>query len=254
MNDGTSVGGPNESFETTYWGDLLKARTQDEGRRTAVLNELLQRYWKPVYCYLRRKGLNNEDAKDLTQGFFHEIVLGRRLIEQADPSKGRFRTFLLTALDRYVTSMHRAATARKRMPQAGIVHIEDFDSGVYMEATREAAPDDAFNYAWAVELLNGALSELESECTSDGMLTHWRVFQARVLRPTLENTVAPPLSVVCAECGISDETKASNMIITAKRRFQALLRRRVRLLVGGKESIDEEIRDLMRIFSGPRAG
>ena len=109
------MGGNRGSFETTRWTQIQAAKTHDLEHRRESVNTLLTRYWKPVYCYLRRKGYNNADAKDLTQGFFHEIVLGRELLQRADQTKGRFRTFLLTALDRYATSVHRKDTAKKHV-------------------------------------------------------------------------------------------------------------------------------------------
>ncbi len=109
--DRTELGGQGGAFETTHWTEILSARTLDENRRKATMDKLLGRYWKPVYCYLRRKGRDNETAKDLTQGFFQEVVLGRDLVQKAESQKGRFRTFLLTALDHYVTSVDRAETA-----------------------------------------------------------------------------------------------------------------------------------------------
>lgn len=69
-------------FPTTRWTDVFLARSGDDSRQRAALEHLLARYWKPVYCYLRCKGYDTEAAKDLTQGFFHEVVLGRHLIQR----------------------------------------------------------------------------------------------------------------------------------------------------------------------------
>jgi len=77
-NDRTDMGGIGESFLTTHWS-LIEAVKKDRDKDKALIGLLLERYWKPVYCYLRRKGQGNEEAKDLTQAFFHEIVLNRHL-------------------------------------------------------------------------------------------------------------------------------------------------------------------------------
>ena len=74
-----------------------------------------------MYCYLRRKNYDNERAKDLTQGFFHEVVLNRALIERADQAKGRFRSFLLHALNEYLIDEQRKETAQKRIPKDKLV-------------------------------------------------------------------------------------------------------------------------------------
>lgn len=111
FDEHTSIGGDRRTFETTHWSIVEKIKSDDASCNKALVEELLGRYWKPVYCYLRQKGYNNEQAKDLTQGFFQEVVLGRKLVQQANHSKGRFRTFLLTALNRYLTSEYRKQTA-----------------------------------------------------------------------------------------------------------------------------------------------
>ena len=104
----TEMGGQRASFRTTHWSQILSVHTQDEVRQRTVLNELARDYWKPVYCYLRHKGYDNETAKDLVQGFFADVVFDRRLVQRAEPRKGRFRTLLLAALDRYVIDEARS--------------------------------------------------------------------------------------------------------------------------------------------------
>ena len=98
----TSMDAGESRFHTTHWSVILAARTEDEDQRKEIVSEITIKYWRPVYCYLRRKGFHDADAKDLTQGFFCEIVLDRELIQHADQTKGRFRTLLLTALERYL--------------------------------------------------------------------------------------------------------------------------------------------------------
>ncbi|MBL7189541.1 MAG: sigma-70 family RNA polymerase sigma factor [Phycisphaerae bacterium] len=124
--DQTSIGGAGGVFLTTHWSLIEKAQTNEEGNR-ALIGLLLNKYWKPVYCYLRRKGYDNEQAKDLTQGFFHEVVLGRGLIQKADQSKGRFRSYLLLALNRYIINVREEETARKRIPPDRLVSLDLID-------------------------------------------------------------------------------------------------------------------------------
>ncbi len=78
----TDMGGTGEAFLTTHWSVIENIGSSDEDRSRALIGSLLSKYWKPVYCYLRRKGHDNEQAKDLTQAFFHEVVLGRNLGHQ----------------------------------------------------------------------------------------------------------------------------------------------------------------------------
>ena len=90
----TKIGGVAGAFFTTHWS-LIDQVGSDDHQDQALIGLLINKYWKPVYCYLRRQGHNNEQAKDLTQGFFYQVVLGRDLFNKADETRGRFRTFRL---------------------------------------------------------------------------------------------------------------------------------------------------------------
>jgi DNA-directed RNA polymerase specialized sigma24 family protein len=238
-SDQTSIGGMRESFQTTDWAHL----------HGLCANDLVSRYWKPVYCYLRTKGCDNEKAKDLTQGFFHEIVIGRELAAQADRAKGKFRTFLLTALNRYVISAHRAAHARKRSPENNLISIDDLETEGLATPVETTSPDEAFHYAWASQILDQVLEDVEQECRRDDRHLHWEVFRRRVLDPIMGSDPAPGLDDLCVELGIEQKQQATNMVVTVKRRFQAALRRRVRQFVTVDAEVDAEIHDLIKAFA-----
>jgi len=246
----TAMGGAKGSFETTRWTQIQKAKILDQERRQASVNNLLQRYWKPVYCCVIRKGYSNEDAKDITQNFFCEIVLGRDLIQQADQAKGRFRTFLLTALNRYVTSLYRKETAQKRRPLEGLVQLEHLEaSSMQLGDSSELCPEQAFHYTWATTLLDEVIAEVKNQCFSKGEATYWEVFRATVLAPNLYNTKAPFMAELCAKYSIESEKKASNMAQTVKKRWRKAFWNHVRRHVGSDSEVEDEIRDLIEILS-----
>jgi RNA polymerase sigma-70 factor (ECF subfamily) len=242
------MGGLRSTFAVTQWSQMRAFAGLSPDQQKAVLEELAARYWKPVYCYLRRKGYDNEQAKDLTQGFFHEVVMGRQLIERADESKGRFRTFLLTALDRYVISVHRRQTASKRCPTAGMTPLDD-TADAASAAAASLGPEEAFTYAWAIELLQDVLDQVERQCVQDGKQVHWQLFHLHVVEPIITGQEPPSLVQLCGRFDIPATTRAENMIVTVKRRFQAAMRDRVSQYVGSDEEIEQEIRDLMEILS-----
>ncbi len=249
-SDRTNIGGPQSTFALTQWTQMHAFAGLSPDQQKVVLNELVGRYWKPVYCYLRRKGYGNEEAKDLTQGFFHEIVMGRRLIEQADQSKGRFRTFLLTALDRYVISIHRHETASKRSPAQAMIPLDlDDEADTVPVAARDMGPDAAFTYAWALELLQEVLAEVERRCIQDGKEIHWRLFYLHVVEPILACQEAPPLEQLCEQLGVPMPNKAASKIFTVKRRFREAMNDLVSQYVTSHEDVEQEIRDLMEILS-----
>ena len=245
----TTMGGPGTWFQSTRWSQIRRARTVNDERRTACVNNLVQRYWKPVYCYLRRKGHSNDQAKDLAQGFFCEIALGRELFQQADESKGRFRTFLLTALDRYVTDLYRRESAKKRTPRDGLTPLDAFDIPDAAISQVSTSPEQVFCHAWAASLLEQVLAQVQEEYCGTGRDAYWQAFYARIVAPTLENSDAPSLGALCRECGIDTEKKASNMIITVKRRFATVLRTHLRQHVGSDAEVEEEFRELVEILS-----
>jgi RNA polymerase sigma-70 factor (ECF subfamily) len=249
-HEGTWSGEGDGLFHTTHWTVILRSRSLDDEQRREALTGLLTFYWKPVYCYLRRKGHGDERAKDLTQGFFQEVVLRRELIPRADPERGRFRTFLLTALDRYLTSIHRAETARKRKPDRDIISLDEMMEADSCEPGREATPEQAFERAWASRLLDTTMKTVEALCRRDGQETSWEVFCARVIRPILDNTPVPTLATLYRTYDIPDEMHASKMILAVKRRFQTVLRCLIRGSVDTDDDVEQEIRDLIRILSG----
>lgn len=247
----TSIGGTRGSFQTTHWTAIERIRSDDDIRNRALVGDLLRTYWKPVYCYLRHRGYDNEQAKDLTQGFFHEVVLGRELIQRADQTKGRFRTLLLRALDRYLVSAHRKGTARKRIPRDRLISLEDSTFHKLPEAVGNLNSEEVFHYTWVCELLDRMLGEVETECRQRGMAIHWDLFHDRVLHPIVTCTEPPPLEELCRKYGV-DATKASNMIFAVKRRFQAAAKRLLRQSVASEAKISEEMLELMKFLAKGR--
>lgn len=246
-DDRTDMGGIQEAFLTTHWSLIDDIRAGHDKDRT-LIKLLLHRYWKPVYCYLRRKGSNNEDAKDLTQGFFHEVVLNRRLVQRSDQAKGRFRSFLLHALNQYVINQNAKQTATIRIPQDKLVPLETIDPSELPHDISTCEPDDSYNYAWVSALLDQILTAVRKSCSEESLQTHWELFHARIVRPILDGTAAPPLSEVCSRLGIEDTRRGSNMIITVKRRFREVLRRHIRNTVISKDQVDEELDEIIRFL------
>jgi RNA polymerase sigma-70 factor (ECF subfamily) len=213
-----------------------------------LIGLLLERYWKPVYCYLRRQGRGNEEAKDLTQGFFHEVVLNRHLVDRADPAKGSFRSLLLHALRQYLLDERRKEDAQKRIPRERLVPLDIADPPAIVEAVQALDPEESFNYAWKADLMDRALAEVRENYVREGMETHWCVFRDRVLEPALQEQPAPSLRQICERYGIENEATASHMLLTVKRRFQTVLKDHVRQTVLTGEGVEEEWREILKLL------
>ncbi|MHC4241763.1 MAG: RNA polymerase sigma factor [Planctomycetota bacterium] len=241
--------GSHEAFLTTEWTVIDHIRSGTSSSSASLFNDWLGKYWKPVYCYLHRKGYDNEQAKDLTQGFFQEIVLGRSLVKQADQSRGRFRTFLLTALQQYLASEHRRQSAQKRTPKGKCFSLDRLKVDIMPKVPTHFSPEESFNYAWAAQLLDKLLGEVEAKCRTEGKTLHWEVFRDRVLQPIMDNVSAPSLAEICQRHDVDNPGKVSNMIVTVNRRFRTALKRHIRRSVVQDADVDEESRELIRIFS-----
>jgi DNA-directed RNA polymerase specialized sigma24 family protein len=245
-HDHTSIGGDRKSFQTTQWSVIDRIAPNGETESQTLINELLGKYWKPVYCYLRHKGHGNEEAKDLTQSFFQEVVLGRKLIHHARRAKGSFRKFLLTALERYVKSAHRKNVAQKRIPKSNISSLEYIDATQSVEPLSGLTAEESFHYAWVSSLLDGVFAEVEADCNAHDLAVHWNLFRDRVLEPIAHETEPPSLTEMCEKYGIEDKKKASNMVITVNRRVQAAIKRHLRQALSEEATVEEETKEIMR--------
>jgi len=247
----TEIGGIAGAFLTTHWS-LIDQVGSDDHQDQALIGLLINEYWKPVYCYLRRQGYNNEQAKDLTQGFFYQVVLGRDLFEKADQTRGRFRTFLLVALNRYLIQVEQKKSAHKRIPQSRLISLDNIDVPDVDKAHAALNPEDAFNYAWVSNLLEEVLDDLEATCRRRHLIVHWTAFQERVLGPILEGHDPPGLGDICKRHGIDDTAKASNMIGTVKKIFRATLEQHVRRSVLSDDDMPEELLQIKKFFQKNR--
>jgi len=247
FSDQTNMGGAGEAFLATHWS-LIDGVNQGEGRDRALIGLLLQRYWKPVYCFLRQKGFPDEEAKDLTQDFFHEVVLNRDLVARADPTQGRFRTFLLHALDQFLIDCLRKESAKKRIPRDKLVSLDDIEHLTLPQSLARGSAEDSFNYTWKSSILDHTLATVQADCHEQGLQIHWHVFDMRILQPIFRHKQELSMKEICTRYGIASESIASNMLVTVKRRFKAVLRRNLRDTVLSEGEVDGELREMLKFF------
>jgi RNA polymerase sigma-70 factor (ECF subfamily) len=247
-DDHTEMGGGQVRFLTTHWSLIEAVSSDEKDVSRVIIGSLLKQYWKPVYCYLKRHGYNNEEAKDLTQAFFHEVVLGRGMFQRADKSQGRFRSFLLVALRRYVAASREKEFAQKRIPKNKFIPLEMVNESGLRAACTKLTPEDSYNYAWVSALLEQVIEHVKAECYEDGKMNHWHLFCERVLSPITEKVDPPVMDELCHKYRIKDRTTASNMIVTVKRRFRTALRNHLRNLVSSDEEVDFELVEIMQFL------
>lgn len=247
FRDQTDMGGTRGVFLTTHWS-LIEGIKDGSDVDGALIELLLRIYWKPVYCYLRHKGYDNEQAKDLTQDFFHEVVLNRNLVNRADKDRGRFRSFLLYALKQYLINQDRNQRAQKRIPREKLTSLEIAELPDLPQSFVQATAEDSYHYAWLSALLERATAKVRTACQEQGMETHWILFHERILQPILNNSNPTSLTKLCENHGIEDTKKASNMIVTVKRRFRNVLLDLVRKTVVSEEQANEEFQYLLKFL------
>jgi RNA polymerase sigma-70 factor (ECF subfamily) len=226
-----------ERFVTTCWTNVAKAQARDPGISREALGRLIELYWKPVYYFIRQKGRSRDDAADFTQQFFAEF-LSKHVVSYANRSRGRFRTFLLSCVTRFLVDCHRKSA---RLPvQLPILEGADPDEHRLFEPADGETPEQAFDRNWARTLVGNCLSRLRQECREGGREVHYEVFRARFL-PDGE---PPDRRTLAASLGIT-EVDVDNHLRAAKERYRRILREEVGGTVRTSDEVDEELRILM---------
>src|SRR5436190_80559 len=153
----------NGWFETTHWSVVLGA-TDESANGDAALARLCTAYWRPLYGFVRRSGHSPEDAQDLTQEFFARL-LAKKYLRTADPQKGRFRSFLLTALKHFLANEWDKANCQKRGGGYELVSFDaqDTEDRYLSEPVEQASPEKLFDRSWAAALLAQVMARLKAE-------------------------------------------------------------------------------------------
>jgi RNA polymerase sigma factor (sigma-70 family) len=168
------LSGPH-NFATTQWGTVLAAVRGSDSQLSA-LDQLCRTYWYPLYAYIRRRGNDSEDAKDLTQEFFAQL-LSKEWLAEIVPEGGRFRSFLLTAVNRFLANVYDRSRAKKRggCQQFLSLDAEAAEAQYARELTTTETPERTFERRWALTVLDAALMRLRMELVDAGKLHHFEL-------------------------------------------------------------------------------
>jgi RNA polymerase sigma factor (sigma-70 family) len=233
-------------FTTTCWSQVLRASDGASAEGQAALERLCRAYWYPLYAYVRRQGRGVEEAQDLTQEFFARL-LQKAYLCHADPARGRFRTFLLTALKRFlVNDWEKGRAARRGNGQAVIAwNPLETETRFLAEPADAATPETAFEKHWAVTLLEQVLARLREEFTARGKAAQFE----RLKTLLWGEKGSPPYPVVAAELGLT--VGALKVAVhRLRQRYRELLRAEVAQTVASPEEVDDELRRLITVISG----
>lgn len=233
-------------FRTTHWSVVLSARDKTGLDSSKALETLCRTYWYPLYAFVRLQGHSPPDAQDLTQAFFARL-LEKNYLESADRQKGRFRTFLLVVLKRFLANEWDKAKAQKR---GGGQQPISFDTELaeqrYLgEGASGLSPDRVYERQWAFTLVDRAMRHLRGAYCSEGKQ---REFEA--LKPCLtadRGEIA--YAELAAGLGMS-EGAARVAVHRMRKRFRTVFREEVAQTVAAADEIDDEVRYLMRALAG----
>jgi RNA polymerase sigma factor (sigma-70 family) len=229
----------------TNWSLIFEAAQGDPAAASAAIERLVRRYWPAVYAYIRQSGRNVNDASDLTQAFVCDVVLHRNLFQKADPSRGKFRTFLLRSLENFLRDNHRHNMRAKRSAANAPLRLTNADLNT-AEIAKDLTPEQAFARQWNTTMIRRALERVRAGCIASGLDVHWRVFEARVVKPMLFGDERVSYSKLVERLELDDAGQAANMMVTVKRRFVRALVEEIGCTVGDPMQVEEELRELLR--------
>jgi len=233
-------------FVTTHWSVVLSAQDKKSSKSDAALETLCRTYWFPLYAFVRRLGHAPHDAQDLTQEFFTRL-LEKNYLKSAEREKGRFRTFLLVALKRFLANEWDRRHTQKRGGFSPVVSIDQelAESRFASEPAHNLQPDVLFDRQWAMTLLERTMSRLHEEYVATGRA---KLFE--FLRGCLaKDESALPYAEIAARLNLTEA--AVKMAVQRLRvRYREILRAEIGDTVASSEEIEEEIRHLFASF-GP---
>lgn len=240
----TDIGGAQHRFPETNQSAIVRARSTDQVVRQRAFETILASYWKPVYKYVRLKWrADNEDAKDLTQGFFAN-AFEKNHFANYDASKASFQTFLRTCLDGFVANERKAGARLKR--GGDFEHFQfDFvgaeDEFALHAASTDLSPEDYFHREWVRWMFTLAVEALRQRCEDSGKSVHFQLFERYDL---VEDGVS--YASLAKEFEL-DQTTVTNYLAAARRDFRRIVIEKLHEITATEEEFRNEARSLLGV-------
>jgi RNA polymerase sigma factor (sigma-70 family) len=234
-----STNGGEARLATTQWGLVATAAEGGAAEAKAALGELYGVYCYPVYCFIRRRGYRREDAQDLTQDFFVHL-LEKATLGRADPQRGRFRNFLLGALDHFLAHAAARARTQKRGGDFRFVSLDEegAEARYQLAAIEGLSAEKVFEARWVAALIEAALARLRRELENEGKGRFFEALQGFLIGEQ-EGTYQQTADML----GLSLGTVRAS-IFRMRVRYRALLREEVARTVATEDQVEEELRYL----------
>ena len=235
-------------FATTHWSVVVAAGKDESAPARSALETLCRAYWYPIYVYVRRKGHGPDDAQDLTQEFFAQLI-SKHHLRLADRTKGKFRTFLLTCFQNFLRNYQKHVTRAKRGGASPAISLqaETVDRLELPELAQAAQLEEVYDLHWARTVVERALEVVRTDYASSG---RGRLFDA--LRPVIWGGQLVPLSQIALQLGIS-VSAVKVAVHRLRERFREALRGEVAHTVSQSDEIEDELRYLITVLSSADA-
>ena len=230
------------SFTTTHWSVVLEAQTESPTAQEA-LEKLCQIYWPPIYSFVQRKGVDPEEAKDITQEFFADLLEHRNLTA-VRKEKGRFRSYLLGALKYFLADERRRAMAIKRGKGQRLIPLEELstDERTEIEAADSMTAEQIYDRRWASTLLERVLGLLKNEYVAADNAALFDCLKQ--LLP--DEPGSPSQAEIAGQLGMT-----ANAVRQAfhrfRQRYQLLLREEIAHTVATQGDVENELRHLIAV-------
>jgi len=233
-------------FSTTHWSVVLNAGNAANPAADQAMERLCQTYWYPLYCYVRKRGRRPEEAEDLTQEFFARL-LAKNYLRALDRQKGKFRWFLLAAIEHFLANEWHRDQCQKRGGGRRLISLDDHDGErrYELEPADTMAPDRIFERRWAAALLDQAMQRLRGEFAGSGKSETFEVLSPFLSEGRSELTHAQ----AGAKLGMT-EGAVNVAVHRLRKRYGELVREEVAHTVSSPDQIDEELRCLLASLSG----
>lgn len=231
-------------FPSTHWSLVAAAGDSADDQAGAALAQLCEQYWYPIYAFVRRRGRSPDDARDLTQEFF-AVLLDKGYLADADPERGRFRAFLLTAVARFISKERDKAQAQKRGGNLRRLSL-DFQEGerrYLLEPAHDWTAEKIFLRRWAITLLEHTLHVLRQEHAEAGKL---KQFEALKVFLTGEEA-SPSLRSVAEELG-QTEGAIKVAVHRLRQKYRERLREEIAQTITSAGEVDDELRCLLAVL------
>jgi len=231
-------------FATTHWSTLISAGQTNSSHPSVAIEKLCRAYWPPLYSYIRRQGHSPADAQDLTQAFFAKL-LEKNFWARADRQKGRFRSFLLTALRQFLADERDRVRTAKRGGGFSFISIDEHTGEeLFLQGMSHSLnSEQQFDRQWAATVLLEARAKLRQECVASGKSGLYD----RVSLVDGKNESSLPYAVVAQELGMTVGALKS-AVSRLRQRYGQLVREEVARTVSSPGEVEEEIRHLLKVI------